>query len=120
MVDLVGLKTAAAVPLHRQLTYPSAGADRHKAINLLARQTNPDYLVVLNGWDGMFRITKGLESDGWQLDRVRRPNELDPRALQLHYAVYRMSRKDASDGTAATAGSLTPTGSLDGKFKRTP
>jgi hypothetical protein len=121
MVDLVGLKTPAAIPLHREFTYLSAGVDRHKAINLVARQTNPDYLVVLNAWDGIFRITKGLESDGWQLDRVRWPNELDPRALHFHYAVYKMSRKDASDGTAATANRPnTSTDSAHGVVKRTP
>jgi len=121
MVDFVGLKTPAAIPLHRELTYPSAGADRHKAIDLLARQTKPDYLIVLNAWDGIFRITKGLEKDGWQFEPVRPQSDRDPVAPQFHYSVYRMSRKDATNGASATADGLAPaTGSSRGMVKRTP
>jgi hypothetical protein len=114
MVDLVGLKTPAAMPLHHEFTYPSGGADRHKAIDLLARQTKPDYLAVSKPWDGIFRITNGLEKDGWRLDPVSLQDEQDPN-IRLQYSVYRMSRKDTSDGvttangqTHAVAGKGTP------------
>jgi hypothetical protein len=121
LVDFVGLKTPAAIPLHREFTYPSGGKDRHKAIDLLARQTSPNYLIVLLEWDRVFGITKGLEADGWQLELVRRQTDFDPHTLSYHYAVYKMSRKDATNAQGSVVDVWkTAADSAQGVVKRTP
>ena len=67
MADIVGLKTPANIPLHRDATYASNGAARPLAIHAAALTSNAQYLVVLNDWDGIFRITDGLRTYGWQV-----------------------------------------------------
>lgn len=66
--DLVGLKTPASIPIHRDLTWASCGRDRHQAIDRIARHEQPDYLVVLGGWDGIFGISQSLRDRGWRLE----------------------------------------------------
>ncbi|HLJ55978.1 MAG TPA: hypothetical protein VKT77_13140, partial [Chthonomonadaceae bacterium] len=82
MQDLVGLKTPANIALHRALTYPSGGANRPAAIDAAARRAHADYLVVLDIWDGIFRITDSLRQHGWKLDQVSPDGA---------YRVYRLS-----------------------------
>lgn len=121
LVDFVGLKTPAAIPLNREFTYPSGGKDRHKAIDLLARQTAPDYLIVLLEWERVFGITKGLEADGWKLELVRKQTDFDPHTLSYHYAVYKMSKNDAANMENTKAGQ--PAAAADSSQrseKRTP
>jgi hypothetical protein len=68
---MVGLKTPRVVQIHEDVTLPSAGARRPEAINLVALQERPDYLIVLDGWDGVFRITDSLRGHGWAVDPLR-------------------------------------------------
>jgi hypothetical protein len=68
-VDLVGLKTPSSIEAHAQ-TWASCGRRRGDAIDAVARLARPDYLVVLNGWDGIFRITRALAAHGWRLTPV--------------------------------------------------
>jgi hypothetical protein len=98
LVDLVGLKTPAAVAYNRAITYPTSGYYRSVAISRLALDTHPQYLVVLNAWDRIFRISDGLRQNGWTLDRVwGDPTEIETfspfdSAYQKHYIVFRLSR----------------------------
>lgn len=71
MVDLVGLKTPRVIHFHEELTKPSGGKLRGEAINRIALQERPRYLIVLNGWDGIFHITDALRSHGWRVDLMR-------------------------------------------------
>lgn len=70
LVDVVGLKTPSAVPFNERFTLPSGGGKRARALDGFARAERPDYLVVLDGWDRAFNISKGLRSRGWTLTRM--------------------------------------------------
>lgn len=70
LVDLVGLKTPAAIEFHKQLTYPSAGKLRSKAIADIARSFNPEYLLALQEWDEKFGLVDGLRQEGWAVQEV--------------------------------------------------
>ena len=71
LADLVGLKTPRVVRIHEELVLPSAGGRRPEAINLVAMQERPQYLIVLDGWDGIFRITDSLRGHGWGVEPLR-------------------------------------------------
>ena len=71
LADLVGLKTPRVVPIHENVTLPSAGGRRPEAVNLVAAQERPDYLILLDGWDRVFRISDSLRGHGWGLELVR-------------------------------------------------
>ncbi len=79
-VDMVGLKTPRVIHFNEQLTGPSAGALRGEAINRIALQEHPQYLIVLNGWDSIFQITGALRSHGWRVD-LRRSGDYSVYAL---------------------------------------
>ena len=96
LIDLVGLKTPAAVELHHKLTFPSAGRLRAEAINELALETRPDYLIVLKAWDDIFGITEGIRQRGWELEAVRKPSTDNGSAPYAHYTVYKMSYKSTA------------------------
>lgn len=83
MEDLVGLKTPSNITFHRDLTYPTNGAQRATAIHAAALRARADYIIVLDLWDGIFKITDGLRHYGWRLDPVR---------TEGIYRVYRLSR----------------------------
>ena len=90
LIDLVGLKTPSSIGVHRRLTWPSCGADRGRAMAEIARNSRPDYVVVIADWDRIFAITGALKTAGWTLMPVRTP------IGQLNgYSVYRV----ASAGT---------------------
>ncbi|MBS1718151.1 MAG: hypothetical protein JSS72_10525 [Armatimonadetes bacterium] len=71
MTDFVGLKTPQNIAYHRRYTWPSGGRDRPHAVSLIARDARPQYLVMLESWDEIFGITKGMAEDGWGLEAVR-------------------------------------------------
>jgi hypothetical protein len=71
LADLVGLKTPRVVPIHENVTLPSAGARRPEAIHLVALQEQPQYLIVLDGWDGVYQITNSLRGFGWGVEPLR-------------------------------------------------
>ena len=83
MVDIVGLKSPENIDLHRTLTYESGGASRAAAVNEAAIRANADYFIVLDLWDGLYKLTDGLRQYGWTLEPVRTTGT---------YRVYRMSR----------------------------
>jgi hypothetical protein len=97
MIDLVGLKTPAAISYHRALTYPTNGLYRSIATSRLALATHPNYLVVLNRWDRIFDISNGLRRTGWTLEKIwgedTETEALSPfhPSYEAHYVVYRLS-----------------------------
>ena len=70
IVDLVGLKTPGSIEYHRRLTYPSDGAERGEAIYQIALSRQPRYLIVLDGWEGIYHIASGLKAHGWVVQRI--------------------------------------------------
>jgi hypothetical protein len=86
VVDLVGLKTPASIDAHRRWTWPSCGVERGRAVDEIARATIPDYFIVLDRWDAIFRFTSDLERWGWRLTLVKHPS-----GLERSYLVYRLA-----------------------------
>ena len=85
LVDLVGLKTPAAVTLNKQyITKETDWSGRATALNRLARLEHVQYLIVLNGWDYDFGITRAFQDNGWSLKPLRTvsgPNGYDVYAM---------------------------------------
>ena len=71
LIDLVGLKTPEAVVLHHEYTWPSAGADRAKAVAALAVETHAEYLVIVRNWVIMNELPGQLTALGWRVDPLR-------------------------------------------------
>ena len=82
MQDIVGLKTPANIAFHRVWTYPTHGANRAAAIDAAARRSGAKYLIVLDLWDGLFKITSGLHNHGWTVEPLR---------INGDYHVYRIT-----------------------------
>jgi hypothetical protein len=70
LVDLVGLKTPAAMDFHKRTTYPSVGSQRTKAVAEIADAFHPQYLLVLEDWDRRFGLVEGLRLHGWTTREV--------------------------------------------------
>jgi hypothetical protein len=68
MADMVGLKTPASIPPHQALTWAQCGAGRQQAVHEIAIHEQPDFVVVLAGWDGIYRFIDGLRARGWTLE----------------------------------------------------
>jgi hypothetical protein len=89
MVDMVGLKSVQAQRLHHDLTLPTCGAIRSRAVALLIALERPDYLIVLHDWEDVFRIT-GLAEGTAHLKTVWK--------REHGYTVYSMSYDAARAG----------------------
>jgi hypothetical protein len=83
IVDIVGLKTPWAAGVHHRLTEPSGGLLRANAIAEIAERADPAWLVVLESWDRIYRITDAFRLSGWGLDR---------QPCCRRYAIYHLSR----------------------------
>jgi hypothetical protein len=82
LVDFVGLKSPAAREAHRRWTWPACGGmGRSAAVAAIAADARPGYLVMLQGWDGVYQFTAGLRALGWGLVPVRPEGD---------YRVYRL------------------------------
>jgi hypothetical protein len=90
LVDFVGLKTPAAVTINRHdIAAETDWAGRARALDSLARLKQPQYLIVLKGWDFDFGITKALRSAGWNLTLLRHVPRVDG------YEVYALAPAQA-------------------------
>jgi hypothetical protein len=84
--DFVGLKTPAAIPLHKQNTWATCEASRalpvpeairrtilarNLAIHKLAQQVRPTHLVLLHSWDSIFHFSEELRANGWNVVQLR-------------------------------------------------
>lgn len=87
LVDLVGLKTPAAVKINQQINHKSCGRNRGASIAKIASIYSPQYLVTLDAWDSIFHITSALEPSGEResLERVF--------SSRNGYSIYRIHRK---------------------------
>jgi hypothetical protein len=86
LVDIVGLKTPSSVDAHARWTWPTCGEDRALAVDSIARSARPQFLVVANDWDRIFRFSGALSAHGWHLTMLR-AHTSSPRS----YAVYRLA-----------------------------
>ena len=84
MLDMVGLKSVESRALHKKYTYPSGGRNRAKAIHEMLLKYRPEYWIVLNGWNRVFRLTEGVKQYGWDLKLARSDG---------FYEVYRIGRR---------------------------
>ena len=82
LIDFVGLKTPSSVRYHSQITWPTCGLQRAKAVSQIALEGHAQYLVMLRGWDSIFRITEILRILGWGLLPVRPDGEYNVYQLQ--------------------------------------
>ncbi len=69
LVDVVGLKTASSVDVHRYTTWGMC-ARYAGAISHIAERSKAEYFVVLNDWDRSFGLTESLRITGWRVRRM--------------------------------------------------
>lgn len=84
LVDLVGLKSAFSIEVHRATTFKAC----HRvpmAISEIARHAGASYLVVTEDWDRLFRLTESLRFTGWTVERA------DVERGSSTYRVYRIT-----------------------------
>jgi hypothetical protein len=86
LTDLVGLKTASSVDVHRRIS------DGPAALHAIACASQPRYVVIFSGWDRVFQLRAALEVYHWQPELVLQPFEPGET-----YALYRVSRSPACD-----------------------
>jgi len=92
LVDLVGLKTPAAIEFHKRLTYPSAGTLRSKAIAAIARSFNTEYLLALQEWNEKFGLVDGLREEGWEVEEVYAGRASANTPASDIYHLYKLSK----------------------------
>lgn len=71
IVDYVGLKTPEAMPLNKQLTWPSAGARRAEVVAELARREDASYLVVHEQSAPTSELPRALSAMGWRVEKLK-------------------------------------------------
>jgi hypothetical protein len=67
LVDMVGLKAPRSTAWHRHFTAASGGQRRDEAVDAIGRAAQPDWLIVLRGWDRLYNLTGGLRAHDWRL-----------------------------------------------------
>ncbi|WP_456624078.1 hypothetical protein [Bradyrhizobium sp. P5_C12] len=92
LVDLVGLKTPAAMDFHRRATYPSVGLQRSRAVAEIAETFQPQYLLVIQDWDEKFRFVEGLRGEGWTAREVYAGHAPPETPAALIYHLYELNR----------------------------
>jgi hypothetical protein len=95
LVDLVGLKTPAAMEFHKRLTYPSAGLQRSQAVAEIAKKFRPQYLLVVQDWDESFRLVEGLRGQGWTAREVYAGSAPPETPAALIYHLYELTPPQA-------------------------
>ncbi|WP_298874109.1 hypothetical protein [uncultured Bradyrhizobium sp.] len=98
LVDLVGLKTPAAIEFHKQLTYPSVGALRPKAISAIARSFDAQYLLALQEWNETFGLVDGLREEGWAVEEVYAGKASAGTPASDVYRLYKLGRPASTTG----------------------
>jgi hypothetical protein len=91
LIDLVGLKSPASAEVHARVTWPSCGGRRVEAIHRIALAGHADYLIVLKGWERIFRIAHGLARRGWHVQPVRL-------VAEVGYDVYELTPPTSEAG----------------------
>ncbi|HEY0211993.1 MAG TPA: hypothetical protein VGC40_00125 [Paenirhodobacter sp.] len=69
LIDGVGLKTPSVIKYHEEITGPSRGRDRGKAIDLIAREGQAQYAIILD-WPFWRDYEAYLRGAGWTVDLI--------------------------------------------------
>ena len=96
LIDLVGLKTSSNIIYHKNLTQPSGGMLRPDAINQIALKNKPDFLIVLTGWDNIFKISNSLRSKGWKLHLLYPRSSMKRSRSYAGYKVFSLASPNDS------------------------
>jgi hypothetical protein len=104
LVDMVGLKTPAAMDFHKRLTYPSVGQLRSSAIEGIAREFKPQYFVVLQEWNQNFDLVRGLRDKGWTVQEVYAGRAPSPTPAADIYHLYELTPPTEGAGHAVSSG----------------
>lgn len=94
LVDLVGLKSPANLRPHADLTYPSCGARRGDALAAIALRERARYLVALEDWDAIHKLTPALIAHGWTATERWRSPYAD--RWRTTYTVYELGQPAAA------------------------
>jgi hypothetical protein len=94
LVDLAGLKTPAAIDVHKELTYPSAGKLRPEAVAKIAGEFRPRYLMVIQGWEDIYRFARALRARGWTAQEIYVGHAPDGTSADLIYHLYQLDPPD--------------------------
>jgi len=94
LVDLAGLKSPAAIEVHKELTYPSAGKLRPEAVAKIAGQFQPRYLMVIEEWEERYRFTAGLRAKGWTAQEIYASHAPDGTSADFIYHLYQLDPPD--------------------------
>src|SRR5207248_9680865 len=94
LIDLAGLKTPAAIDVHKALTYPSAGELRPKAVAKIADLFKPSHLLVVQRWDDDYRFTDGLRAWGWMVSELYASNLSSDTPVSEAYHLYLLKPPD--------------------------
>jgi hypothetical protein len=93
LVDVVGLKSPDSIAAHRRWTLPSAGKDRGRAVDEIARKARVTHAVILDRpfWGD---IAGHLRKAGWQLDPLRAGPDDDYHVYRLTPPQQRAARRE--------------------------
>jgi hypothetical protein len=94
LVDLVGLKTPAAMAAHKELTYPSAGKLRADAVARIADEFQPRYLLVIQNWDDDFHFVSNLRAERWTAQEIYVGHANAGASARDIYHLYRLEPPD--------------------------
>jgi hypothetical protein len=87
LIDFVGLKTPAAIPLNRQFTWPTAGRERALVVTKMATASGSQYLVLNLEWPPVTHLPRELTALGWKVDPLYGTGT---------YRIYRLTPPGAS------------------------
>jgi len=90
VVDLVGLKSPPAADVQKEITYPSAGRLRSTAVAQIAKEFQPQYLMIMQEWDQIFSLLDALRTEGWGADEIHAGTAAGTPA-KLVYHLFRLT-----------------------------
>jgi len=62
------------------------------SVSEIARQSKPGYLIMVDDWDKVFRVTPGLRTLGWGVDEMDHSGD---------YRVFRLTPPEAQNVSVA-------------------
>ncbi len=90
LVDFTGLKTPACLAVNRRLTYPSGGAMLPRAIQTIANQFQPQYLITVKVWNDKLHIADSLRRGGWRVTKIFESRKA-PRDAEI-YEIFSLAK----------------------------
>ena len=83
LTDFVGLKSPECAEINRRITLPSGGKRRVEALETMLNRSKAQYMILLDSWNLVYKISGGLKERGWRLEPLRGRDGV--------YQVYRIS-----------------------------